>query len=308
MAIVHGTFPESGVVSVDRELCSGCGECVEACPADHLALDRSGEVSALPDSHFGCIACAHCMMVCPTGAIQVRGRGLEPGHLVPLPFSESRADFESLEALMLSRRSVRRFEKRAVPADVLARVVRAAETAPMGIPPWDLGCVTIAGHDAVQALAQDVVRGYEGFLKIFRPSTLALMRPLLGREKHAQFKTFIRPLARAIVENAREGRDKLFWDAPALLFFHVSPYADPADAAIACTYAMLAAESLGLGSTMIGSAAPILQRDPAPLERLGMPKGHRPAISLILGYPDREFLRGVQRSFVGPASTRAGTP
>ena len=34
------------------------------------------------------------------------------------------------------------------------------------------------------------------------------------------------------------------------------------------------------------------------IQRLGMPEGHRAALALILGYPEREFLRGVKRHFV----------
>ena len=63
------------------------------------------------------------------------------------------------------------------------------------------------------------------------------------------------------MQNHREGRDVLFWGAPSVLIFHYSPYAEVADAAIACTYAMLAAESLGLGNTIIGGAPPVLQRN-----------------------------------------------
>jgi nitroreductase len=82
------------------------------------------------------------------------------------------------------------------------------------------------------------------------------------------------------------------------LIFHNSPYADAAEAFIACTYAMLAAESLGLGSTMIGAAAPILQRNPALCRRLGIPAHHTPAIALILGHPGAHFRRTLRRHFV----------
>ena len=66
----------------------------------------------------------------------------------------------------------------------------------------------------------------------------------------------------------------------------------------ACTYAMLIAETLGLGTTMIGGAAPILQRNPRLCRDLGIPTGHTPAIALILGYPATHFLRAVRRRFL----------
>ncbi len=85
----------------------------------------------------------------------------------------------------------------------------------------------------------------------------------------------------------------------ALLIFYHSPYADPADATIACTHAMLAAESLGLGSTIIGGAPPILQRNKALCRSLGVPAGNTPSISLIVGHPAVQFRRAVRRRFVG---------
>jgi hypothetical protein len=60
---------------------------------------------------------------------------------------------------------------------------------------------------------------------------------------------------------------------------------------------MLAAESLGLGSTMIGGAAPILQRNKSLCLKPGIPRGSTPEIALILGHPDVTFQRAVRRRF-----------
>ena len=100
------------------------------------------------------------------------------------------------------------------------------------------------------------------------------------------------------MRHRRDGEDVLFWNAPAVLVFHYSPYAQCEDACIACTYAMLAAETLGLGSTMIGSAGPMLQRNAALLRECGIPAGHKVGLVLILGYPAVTFQRTVQRQFV----------
>lgn len=296
MAVIHGVHPESGTVRVDASRCTACGRCVEVCPAGHLAL-TDGLVRTRDDDPFGCIACGHCMMVCPETAIAVSGRGISPSDLVALPPPEKKADPEQLAALMLGRRSVRSFLDRDVPRALLEQIVDAASSAPMGVPPWDVGCAVVVGRERVEELSRAVARGYERMLRIFRPVSLGLMRPFLGRIAVEQFRSFICPLGRAIVEARREGRDTVFWGAPAVLVFHASPYADRVDAAIACTYAMLAAEALGLGSTMIGSAPPILARDPDTLAALGVPKGNRPAISLIVGYPAQTFERGIRRHF-----------
>jgi len=297
MVIPHSRHQEAGTVRIDENACKQCGKCAAICPADVLTMD-DGLVRIHDDTPFGCIACGHCMMVCPEGSVTVTGRGISPNDLLPLPPRQDVATADALAALMVSRRSVRRFKDREVERALLDRVVEMASSAPMGIPPWDVGCVIVRGRDKVGELAGDLIKGYEGFLKVFRPWVLALMRPFLGKEKHDLFRNFVLPLAQSYVAHHREGRDGLFWQAPAVLIFHHSQFAEAVDAAIACTYAMLAAESLGLGTTIIGGAPPILQRNGSLCRGLGVPEGHVPAFALIAGYPATRFERAVRRHFV----------
>ena len=237
------------------------------------------------------------MMVCPQECISVNGRGLSSADLRALPPPEQRADADALAALLQSRRSVRHFTDRPVELDLLARIVDMAASAPMGIPPWDVGVATVSGFAEVQKLAEEIVAGYRGFLKVVRPGVLPLMRPFIGRVRYEQYSHFILPLAASYVHSQQQGQDKLFWNAPAVLIFHHSPYAETADATIACTYAMLAAESLGLGSCIIGGAAPIMQRNRTISRKLAIPESNKPVIALILGYPAVAFKRSIKRRF-----------
>jgi ferredoxin len=299
-------YREAGSVAIDEKSCSQCGLCARTCPADVLSMD-GGKLHVSDKSRFGCIACGHCMMVCPEDAIAVTGRGISPQDLLPLPERGKRASTDALAALMQARRSIRRFRDRPVDPALLDRVVELATTAPMGIPPWDVGCVRVTGREEVRRVAEEIFKGYEAFLRIFRPWLLAAMRPFLGRAKYDMFAGFVRPLAQMYTEGHREGRDKLFYDAPALLIFHQSPYADELDAAIACTYAMLAAESLGLGSTIIGGAPPILRRNKPLCRRLGVPGDNKPSLAMVLGHPAVAFRKAIRRRFAHPEDGRPGT-
>jgi nitroreductase/NAD-dependent dihydropyrimidine dehydrogenase PreA subunit len=296
MAVMHSQYREGGTVRVDDGTCKRCGLCVGICAAEVLAME-DGRVRVRGDAPFGCIACGHCMMVCPEGSIAVTGRGISPGDLAAMPGREERAGAEALGALMRARRSVRRFTGEEVAPELLERMVEMAESAPMGVPPWDVGCVIVRGREKVRELAGEVVKGYEGFLKMFRPWVITLMRPFMGRAKTEQFRSFIRPLAETYVRHLRNGDDVVFYGAPAVLLFHHSPYAEAVDATIACTYAMLAAESLGLGTTMIGGAPPVIQRNKALCRTLGVPEGNTPAIALIAGHAAVRFRRAVRRRF-----------
>lgn len=301
MPVSHSVHKEAGTVSIDESTCTACGECARICPTEVLRLE-DGRVRVHSESMFGCIACGHCMMVCPSLSVDVVGRGISASDLAPLAAPEERASEKALSALMQARRSVRRFTAEEVAPELLQRVVEMAASAPMGIPPWDVGCVVVQGREAVQTLAHEVVKGYEGMLKVMKPWLLSLLRPLMKRPAWEQMSGFIIPLGRTYVEGRREGRDLLFYDAPAVLLFHHSPYVDAAEAMIACTYAMLAAESLGLGTTMIGAAAPIIVRNRPLCRRLGIPEGNKPAIALIIGHPAVRFRRGIVRHFASVSS------
>ena len=303
MAVKHSMYHETGKVSVDQERCTLCGVCVKTCPVEVLRIE--GELVLQTEAGFGCVACGHCMMVCPEACLTVSGRNLFAEDLQPLPPEEERADASSFKALLRARRSVRRFKSQPVAPEVLEEVVAMASTAPMGIPPWDVGVATVAGFDAVHDLAGEVVEGYRGMLKVFRPGLLKLMKPFFGQARFDQFNDFILPLGRMYLESWDEGRDTVFWGAPAVLTFHHSAYAGEPDAVIACTYAMLAAESLGLGSCMIGGAPPILQRNKALCAKLGIPEGNKPVLALVLGYSAVPFKRGVVRRFSHQQSSGA---
>ena len=59
-------------VTVDIEKCEGCGDCVDTCPSEVLALvDKDGRQVAQAVAQDECIGCESCVGVCPTEAITV---------------------------------------------------------------------------------------------------------------------------------------------------------------------------------------------------------------------------------------------
>ncbi len=187
--------PEPAPSPSTRSTCTRMRPLRPGLPHRGAAL-RGRPLSVHPESTFQCIACGQCMMVCPDGSVTVRGRGVSPDDLVDLPPRERRATAESLAALMTARRSVRRFTSRDVEPELLQQVVAMASSAPMGIPPWDVGCVVINGREKVREVAFEVARGYERMLKMMNPTVLALARPFMRARLHTQLRTFMLPLAR----------------------------------------------------------------------------------------------------------------
>lgn len=58
------------IVSVDQDICEGCGDCIDSCPAEILSLNDAGKAYVSGDE-AECMGCESCVTVCETGAITV---------------------------------------------------------------------------------------------------------------------------------------------------------------------------------------------------------------------------------------------
>jgi nitroreductase len=126
---------------------------------------------------------------------------------------------------------------------------------------------------------------------------LALMRPFMSKEDYLSMKQFVGPVINFYLSDAMTGRDWFFYDAPLAMCFHASPYADPADAYVAATHAMLAGQSLGLGTCMLGFPMMMIQYSSKIRNQFHFPKKIRGGLVVILGYPALNFRRGINRRF-----------
>jgi nitroreductase/NAD-dependent dihydropyrimidine dehydrogenase PreA subunit len=284
---------EHGVPVVDDSTCTGCGQCVAICPDQVLALD-GGRPRPGKGLLLGCIACGHCMAVCPTQSITVSGRGARSDDRLELPPPDRRATAEQFAALAAARRSIRRFTPQAVPREVLDQIVETAATAPMGLPPSEVGVVVFPTAEFVQVFAEEACKSFSAAAAFLNPLVLALMRPFVGKVQYEGFRDFIRPLMKMLPEMRRGGRDLFTYDAPAAMLFHYGPASDPFDCAIVATYATLAAESHGLGSCMLGTSVALNQNRQVK-EKYGIPRENKVSVALVLGYPAVGFQAGVRR-------------
>ena len=293
-----GFGDEVAVPVIDMKRCTRCGLCVLACKSFTI-IDAGGMPRVAPDNGLGCIGCGHCMAVCPADAVTVSGRRLSPEDAFPLPPKAARATPGALEALLVSRRSVREFSGREVGKQAVERILAMAASAPMGIPPTDVGVTVINGRERVQDLAADIVSVFGKWRSFFNPVVMKAARLFMGRYDAEMMRDFILPVIGMIIDARKGGADYLFYHAPCVLLFHQSPYADPVDGQIACTYAMIAAESMGLGTCMIGTVAHALNMEKKLKEKWRIPVLNKTAIGMILGYPAFRYRRGIRRGFAG---------
>lgn len=276
-----------------NDACTKCGLCTEVC-SEYL-IREGDDIKVNKDSVFGCFQCGHCMMVCPNNAIEVKGEGISPQDVFAL--ENNKADYDSLYSLLSHRRSVRKFKKQEVSQEIIDKILEAASTGPISIPPSEVKVLVINGSDKVQTFADEVIHSLIKMRKIMNTFSLKLFKFFMGKHSYKIFKDFVLPLIKSIIEAGEKGKDLLFYDAPAVIVFYTTPLTDKEDAIIASTLAMTAAESLGLGTCFIGSVPYVLDNNPKLKAKYGIAKEEKSAMAFILGYPEKKFAKGIKRKF-----------
>jgi ferredoxin len=299
MAIPTSRVKSNATITIIDEKCTGCGLCVSVCKDFSLLLEN-GKVKLSETPVFGCIGCGHCMAICPSGAIEVSGREISPSDLFHLPSKESAADYESLLSLLMRRRSIREFTSKPVSQEMIQKILDAATTAPMGLPPSDINVLVINGQDRVRAFAHDFCSYLKGMKWFVSKWFLALMRPFWGKANNEMFKGFVKPVFDVYIGSMEKGENVVTYDAPLAMYFYGSPYTDPADPIVAATYAMLTGESLGLGTCMLGAIHPLIQNGSKAKtfrDKYGIKFKSREGLIVIFGHPQVKYQKGIRRTF-----------
>jgi ferredoxin len=294
MTIRTSRTSENATIHINYDKCNNCGTCVVVCKDFSLHMVE-GKLQINNNPLFGCIGCGHCVAVCTHDAITISGRTVDPGDFEPLV--KQTADYTSLHTLLLNRRSIRDFKDKPVPSEIINKILTTASTAPMGIPPSDVGVLVIEGKEKNRQFSFDFIDMLSIMQYMVNPIALKIMRLFMSRQNHSMMTDFVKPLVDFMIKSKKDGQNYLLYDAPLALMFY-GKMSDPADCFIAATYATLAAESLGLGSCMIGSIGPFLKNTGTSFKKkYGLPLNMNESIVVVIGYPVYRFHKTIKRSF-----------
>jgi len=285
---------EKSVEIIFEDHCTECGQCASVCPAEYLLYENK-ELKINDNSPFGCIQCGHCIMECPTNALKIRGEGISKQDIIELP--NDYPDYNELYSLLSKRRSHRKYKNQEISPEIINKILQAASTGAISIPPYEVKVLVINSQEKVREFAEDIVNSFKRVLKVMNPLVLGLMKPFMGVANHKLFKDFVIPLMKMTIDKRKKGKDLLFYDAPAVIIFYTTGLCEGEDAIIASTLAITAAESLGLGTCIIGSVAPTINQTAKLKEKYGLLKTEKAITAFVLGYPEKTFSKGIKRWF-----------
>ena len=297
MSLKTGRFYECAKVEIDRNRCTVCGLCTKVCKGSPLFIEDK-IVKIDHNRVFGCIACGQCMAVCPNNAIKVYGRDMTPDDVIELPKNESMADYESLKSLLISRRSVRDYNEQKIQREIIDKILEAASTAPNGLGSSDVEVMVLDDKEKVEEFTIGLINVLKKNKWLFSPIMLKIYRPFVGKETYDSLKTFASTAIDTFISNYNKGTNWLTYSAPLAMLFHASQYADPADPYVSATYAMITAQTLGLGSCMLGTPSLLLNLFGKRMkEKYGIPLKSKSGIMVIFGHPSIKYSHALKRRF-----------
>jgi len=280
------------IVSIDPHRCKKDGLCVRVCDKV-FAQEAEGSMPVVAHEEH-CNSCGHCVLICPVGAITQKDCPPENAHVVR---KEILPSYESLKEMIVSRRSIRNFQKRDVEKEVIEKIIDGARFAPSAKNTQSTHFVVMQDRMLLHSVASATAEWLGKTAKRLKNPLLRKLYLLRG-EKSAEEVTKWISQFELTAERMRSGSDPILRNAPALVLFYANQsisFAE-ANANLAVQNAMLIAESLGLGTFYTGYVVAASGRDRTVSRLLALPKNHKIYGGLAIGYPEITFSKWIERN------------
>lgn len=212
-----------------------------------------------PENRDSCIKCGHCLAICPTVALTIKGKN--SGDCPPV--LKENLSWQIVENLIKSRRSIRRYKPDPIPAAMLDKLLHTTRWAPTG------------GNS--QLVKWLVIEKPESIKKI-----ITLVAAWARTTEDFKF----------LSEAWDNGHDRILRGAPQLaIAYGGNGYGSvPNDCVIAATTLELAAHSQGIGTCWAGFFMVACGYKYQPLlDFLALPSEHTVYAALMLGYPKYKY-------------------
>ena len=263
--ILHnGELLTMTMIIVDQSFCDRCGICSTVCPIAIIEPADEGSLPRIPKEKEGaCIACGHCEVSCPSGALSLdllpdeeEGGSMAAGEIPP----------GALATFLKARRSVRHFKPDPVDKETIRRLLDITRYAASGGNRHPVQWLVMYDRKEVHHIAGLTIDWLQELAKSNHPMGL-----YAGR----------------LIEDWKKGHDRICWNAPHLLFAHVPGDAPigATDATIALTCFDVAAPAFGVGTCWAGFVSNAAMNHEPLVKFLALPPGRKVAYGMMFGYP-----------------------
>jgi len=260
------------MIKVNNEKCTNCALCAEVCPVGFISMADSGPAA----TGRLCIACGHCVAVCPAEALDNERNLLK--NQIPLkkfPVIER----ETAEQFLRSRRSIRKYKNQLIPEAEIKKLVDIARFAPSGGNMQGLSYLVVSGKDQLSHISAIVIEWMKKEI-----------------EKNSPLSFYYKPTVQ-IFESGN--KDIILRGAPHLIIALAKK--DNGIATFSTCYSLgyveLYATSMGFGTCWAGFFDFCANSGHKPMmDLLQIPEDTKTTGSVMLGYPEFTFKRLVDRN------------
>jgi nitroreductase/Pyruvate/2-oxoacid:ferredoxin oxidoreductase delta subunit len=257
------------LIEINKETCTKCGACVAACGGCLIIPQESGYPRIFPGADQFCMRCGHCVGVCPTGSIIHKEIPLDQ---CPPIDKKLEASFKQVSQLIKSRRSIREFQDKTVPRELIAQIIDTVRYAPTGHNMQEVQWLVIDDQEELRKLTAVGVDWFRSMADGNAPWALEMQAIL--RMHELGINIFLRDAPAVVVAFAEKN----------------NPIA-AIDCVIALSYFDLTAKAAGLGCCWNGYFNISAQSFTPMVKAIALPVGFAPYGALMVGYPKYKYLR-----------------
>ncbi len=271
--------------------CTSCGNCLKVCPS---FVYEENDTGIQPTGANRCILCGHCIASCPADAINIA----EIAELTEFTsIDNSNINGENIEKWLQSRRSIRNFENREIPSEILEKVLRWGDSAPRAHNSDGFELTVIQNQNLLKQIEETLVKGIADLMKALRDNDIKQqMIAKFGEAKVSTWRKML-PELRFITGKINDGSLKLLHNAPVLIVAcsDKSQIQTDISAQLALHQVSLGAHYCGLGSCWLGFIMIVDEYSSRIIELLNNNRALKIAGALVLGYQKVKYFKGISR-------------
>lgn len=264
----------------DEEKCTNCMLCVKDCASRVWQnINHIPHIMAPND----CNLCSHCLAVCPRGAIEHDGLDasqidrIDPDLIDPAVY----------EIIARGRRSVRHYQDRPVPAELIEQVIQLVNHSPTATNSQHIDYLVILDKKILKQISSAVFGFAAAIFRHTQKFPGSLIYKIIKKFQASDMVTrYLDPMP-YYMDATKKGRDFILHNAPVLILVHAPEKGSFANenSNISAGNIMNYAYALGLGTCYIGFLNLSLKFSKKLRKLVNLPQGRMVYASIVMGYP-----------------------